>query len=531
MAPTRDQNSKDNGAAKSSKEDRIKRRDATLKKKIDKDKDYKNAKKELKRLEKLVEEYSNHDGDLEKRKLYEQHQIELEKQRRLKEEVENDLDSLTEEANKAGQDVEMTDVDMKEEDSSSAQQPPTGGSNPLGQISTDGSNPLGQISTAESSTLNPTGQLVAFQTISGSETNPIDLENELDLVTSEQSQPTAGIPDPDQHRAVQLWKRKSGGGRIAIVRYGPLNSAVFRREDVSQSDDLSQIPDYSDPKLRLGEQAAYVDGRKVWKVTRRNFISVQGVAFPDTATYKDLNPKRKKSQHWMHTDVLIKWKTDNGFEKSWETRTTFRRVWGKNKDDADDAIYRAAIWSEENFQKWKRGVRRTAERSPSQNPITAANNPANKKQKKKGKKGKERSKRPTVQDEENDSGSSDDGDSEASDDDDDDDDSDDEDSDSEDSDSEDSDSEDSDDSDSEDNDDDSTSRSFDPSKYASKYGLIEWRWIDKKIFKALSKKEQKKMMKKVKEAVEKEKMWRKHQDKKSKKSKQTKKAKTKKGRK
>lgn len=505
------------------KEDKIKRRDALQKEKDDKEKEHASAKKEVKRLEKLVKGYKNDSNDPEKLKEHDGYSLELSEKKVLKEKLEEELDELIEDLRLAQLPLVMMDVDSQEEsssaqqeDSSSAQQPPSG-------QQTDDPNALHPLPTAESSTLNPTQKSVTFQTVYGSETNPIDLEEELDLVTSEQSQPTAGIPDSDQHRKVLLWKRKSGGGRIAIVQYGPLNSAVYRREDVSQSDDLSQVHDYSDPKLRLGEQAAYEDGRKVWKVTRRNFISVQGVAFPDTATYKDLNPKRKKSQHWMHTDVFIKWKTDEGIMKSWETRTTFRRVWGKNKDDADDAIYRAAIWAEENFQEWKRGVRRAASRSPSQNPITAENNPANKKQKKKGKKGKGRSKRSRDQDEEGDSDDNDD-----DDDDSDNDNRDSENSDSEDSDSEDSDSEDSDDSDSEDNDDDFNRRSFDPSKYALKYGLIEWRWINKKIFRSLSEKEQKKMMKKVKEAVEKEKMWRKHQDKKSKK---TKKAKTKKGRK
>ena len=61
---------KDNSVVKSSKENRIKRRDITLKKKFNKDVDYKHAKKELKRLEKVVEDYNNHGDDPEKRRLY-----------------------------------------------------------------------------------------------------------------------------------------------------------------------------------------------------------------------------------------------------------------------------------------------------------------------------------------------------------------------------------------------------------------------------------------------------------------------------
>lgn len=78
-------------------------------------------------------------------------------------------------------------------------------------------------------------------------------EDEMDLLKPSQHQPTSGLENPDQYRELIVVKNGIGGGKIGIVKYGPPNAAIFRREDVTGFD-LSNVKDISIPSTRLGEK-------------------------------------------------------------------------------------------------------------------------------------------------------------------------------------------------------------------------------------------------------------------------------------
>lgn len=191
--------------------------------------------------------------------------------------------------------------------------------------------------------------------------NPIEIEDQLDLMRPSETRPTAEMKDPDKYREV-IAVKNGQGKKIGIVKYGPANASVFRREDGVFAEGIKDI---SNPTSRLGEKVEYVHGVKKWAMTRRNVVSIQGIAFPEDCSVKDLSPSRKAGDRYVPTDVFIKWTDGKGnFDKSWETRTTFRRVWGKQGKGPDYAIYEAAKFAESRFNEWKRGERRSASRSP-----------------------------------------------------------------------------------------------------------------------------------------------------------------------
>lgn len=211
---------------------------------------------------------------------------------------------------------------------------------------------------------NPT----AFQGHGKTPSNPVT-EDEMDLLKPSHHQPTSDLENPDQHRELIVVKNGIGGGKIGIVKYGPPNAAIFRREDVTGFD-LSDVKDISIPDTRLGGKCEYVQNKKVWQYTRRDLISIQGVALPESRTLKDLKRKRRGDGVHMPIDILIKWKKNDavGVEHSWETTTSFRRIWGNHGDGADAAIKQAAGYAEKRFNEWKKGERPARNRSPTVDP-------------------------------------------------------------------------------------------------------------------------------------------------------------------
>ena len=205
--------------------------------------------------------------------------------------------------------------------------------------------------------------------------NPIVVDDDWDLIRPTETQPTAGIPNAEQYRSCVCVKNGVGRGKIGIFKYGPRNRPVYRREEI-EPEDYKTTTDISEPAKRLGEQ--YERGeysRKVWTVTRKNFVSVQGVAFPDGCNLRDLDPSRFGDRVPCPVDVLIKWKIQSKDkeswkeEKSWETRTVFRRVWGKQGDGPDTTLFRAAKRAEIRFNLWYNGLEKAKDQSPTPDPV------------------------------------------------------------------------------------------------------------------------------------------------------------------
>lgn len=231
----------------------------------------------------------------------------------------------------------------------------------VSQNGSSASNPV-EIKTEKAS--NPT----AFRGHGKTPSNPIT-EDEMDLLKPSHHQLTSDLENPDQHRELIVVKNGIGGDKIGIVKYGPPNAAIFRREDVTGFD-LSDVKDISIPGTRLGEKCEYVQNKKVWEYTRHDLISIQGVALPESRTLKDLKRKRRGDGVYMPIDILIKWKKNDavGVEHSWETTTSFRRIWGNHGDGADAAIKQAAGYAEKRFNEWKKGERPARNRSPTVDP-------------------------------------------------------------------------------------------------------------------------------------------------------------------
>ncbi|MCJ1274809.1 hypothetical protein MMC21_002607 [Puttea exsequens] len=191
--------------------------------------------------------------------------------------------------------------------------------------------------------------------------NPIT-DEDMDLLRPESHQPISGLKDAQKYRHVEIVKGGRGNQILGIVRYGPTNAPIYRREDLTGAR-IDGVKDITDPKDRPGENYQYENDRKVWKLSRQNLVSIQGVAFPQEKKLKRLNPSWKGRIVWMPTDVLIKWSLDGEVHKSWETRTVFRRLWGKQGRGPDWAIYEAAKYAERRFASWRKGERRTQSRS------------------------------------------------------------------------------------------------------------------------------------------------------------------------
>jgi hypothetical protein len=298
-------------------------------KKADKKKGKENAEAYIKKLEDDIAELG---GDLEdplKKKQHDDYKNMLEKERSELKELQSDLQNLEQEE----KDIEMPDAaDLKQEDSSAPPQLDVPGQN-------DGTD----------------------------SSNPIVLEAELDLIKIGEKQPTAGLKDTDKYRKLEVTKNGQGGQKIGIFRYGPANASVFRREEVTK-EVPEGVTDLADNNTRLGEASTFINGKRVWTLTRHNLVSVQGVAFPEEFDVKDLDPDRQTRRIFIPTDIYIKWSYKGEIRKSWETRTVFRRVWGKHGDGPDEAIFEAAMYAEKRFKEWRKGMRRSLSRSPTPNP-------------------------------------------------------------------------------------------------------------------------------------------------------------------
>lgn len=185
--------------------------------------------------------------------------------------------------------------------------------------------------------------------------NPITEDDLPDLLKLDDKFPTGNLKDPAKERRLVVVKNGIGGSKIGIVRYGPPNRSIYNREDVTGLD-ITGVQDISEGMNRLGEQYSRDSmGRKIWTYNRRDLVSIQGVALPPNVTLKELKKKRPGDKVYMPVDVLIKWNHNKAgtFQHSWETRTSFKRIWGRSGAGPDAAIAQAAEYADTRFQEWK----------------------------------------------------------------------------------------------------------------------------------------------------------------------------------
>ena len=207
------------------------------------------------------------------------------------------------------------------------------------------------------------------------------LDREDDLITRENS--AGSIQDKNFEL---LRTRKVGLGVQLLLRYGPPNASLYKWMQ-------SNIwPDYpaNTPDImvdRLGEEKNPKTGK--YRYGFNSVVSLQGVAIyydpnkPENRNcewWETLDPvfqeARKKEKEGLghtkarlcypNTYIKVKWLLDGSTRYSWETRTTVRRLWGKNNNRlADQDIYKAARINQSRYDQVQRGSRPALDRSAS----------------------------------------------------------------------------------------------------------------------------------------------------------------------
>ncbi|MCJ1231946.1 hypothetical protein MMC12_008625 [Toensbergia leucococca] len=221
---------------------------------------------------------------------------------------------------------------------------------------------------------------------SGSQSNPIVIDSpspidyngeELAVITREAFLQSSGR---DTDGTVMGYTRSAWGVQV-LVRYGPVNAAVWKLESQADAPDFNEslVPCISQSEKRLGEQKD--PQTRKWRRTQKDVHSLQAVAFhfnEDDAKNKDLtrldimNPERYKTNEKLRypsTYVRVKW-TDGNY--SVETRTCVRRLWSKQKGSGDQAIYLTALKNQELYDQWKAGQRQGRDVSATPDPAVIA---------------------------------------------------------------------------------------------------------------------------------------------------------------
>ena len=155
-------------------------------------------------------------------------------------------------------------------------------------------------------------------------------------------------------------------GRKYVVRVGPNNAGIYFIR-------FTEGKDHSEPDKRFAEVDK--DGRgHTFKL--RDLVSLMGVAFTSKEFDLDLiDPDLVKTgpsgRKYPTTYVWAKWKIDGKIEKSWETRTAIRRLYGNRKCEseplifeADRNIFETARRNLERYQEFTEGRRPGTSKSP-----------------------------------------------------------------------------------------------------------------------------------------------------------------------
>ncbi|KAL7754813.1 hypothetical protein ACKLNR_015153 [Fusarium oxysporum f. sp. zingiberi] len=149
---------------------------------------------------------------------------------------------------------------------------------------------------------------------------------------------------------------------VYINAYGRKGARIYKIEDQPDCDcDVDELPVINGHKKQLG-MLIYEDTGK-YKYTRRHVAAVYGIAFQDdieNGVYgpSSLDPAEKGDRRWADMYVWIGWRDPNNSKKvtrSWETRTTARRLWRKK---TDMMLYLAAWEADKRYND--SGVRATS---------------------------------------------------------------------------------------------------------------------------------------------------------------------------
>ncbi|KAK7928418.1 hypothetical protein PG985_005416 [Apiospora marii] len=194
------------------------------------------------------------------------------------------------------------------------------------------------------------------------------------------------------------WAPGGMGHKQIILRDGPPNAARYRVMPQNQfPTTVTQDKKMNLRNNRPGEEK--VDGE--WVVKKGTPLTIQGVAwiYPNNhdCPIQLLNPdnwpiangKNAGTKRSPFTLIRVKLETETGFVRSWETRSTVRRILGNAKTTlskdlmigesvlipktqsiglADAAIIIGAKFCEIRHGEWEKKERRSLDRSPSPNP-------------------------------------------------------------------------------------------------------------------------------------------------------------------
>lgn len=172
-------------------------------------------------------------------------------------------------------------------------------------------------------------------------------------------------------RKVVAYKTGLRGVPQALVQYGPDNCAKYRLE-VASKEDLIRHPELniSDPQRRKGEMHSFATGSKVYKYGKDDVKAIQRVFLPSgrlnplDAVNPDLKDKR-----FEPIIVRITWKEQINRAYSFETRTTFKRLWRATTGHKKDIIvYKVAQVGEGRWEEYISGQRKAEDRSPTVDP-------------------------------------------------------------------------------------------------------------------------------------------------------------------
>ena len=163
------------------------------------------------------------------------------------------------------------------------------------------------------------------------------------------------------------WRPGGRGRDMVLVQWGPPNARVYKEISMKYCP-----PAYGKHNLscltddRVGDKKT----RGVYDYGRGNRPILQGVAFAYPATEehpeKFLHPDTK-GKRYIPGSYLIKWTEGSGMSfRTWETRTTVRRVWGGSPKRADLAILEGFLKAQTRYNEWKQGEEGSEDRSRAQ---------------------------------------------------------------------------------------------------------------------------------------------------------------------
>ena len=162
------------------------------------------------------------------------------------------------------------------------------------------------------------------------------------------------------------------GSTMVVVKNGPRNAPIYKEIPAAQAPaSFSKEHSVCLTDERVGEKKSH----GVYEYRREHCKMLQGVAiaYPndEKSPEKFLHPA-SKGKRYPAGSYAILWQKDGQQFRTWETRTTFRRVWPGDNKVADMAIYNAFTIAMKRYQEVVDGTRNPEDRSPTADPALKA---------------------------------------------------------------------------------------------------------------------------------------------------------------